>query len=184
MNTRYHRTHGTIVFTLLPNTDMYIRLYYRLISIREITTTLCKFSVSTFYRPLFMLIFLLPLLNSQYFLHTPLFMLIFSTPLFQSPVTTFCLSSVMLWDIFLSEFDFEKEVTQLSEIEKIKLINSESNRFSSGSKSWLLSEEFNGTEDKQTSSRQITQLLKFVVFPYMFIVFFFCHKLSYLLLWQ
>jgi hypothetical protein len=83
---------------------------------------------------------------------------------------------------FLSEFDFEKEVTQLSEIEKIKLINSEPNRFSAGSKSWLLSEEFNGTEDKQTSCRQITQLLKFVVFPYMFIVFFFGHNLSYLLL--
>ena len=83
---------------------------------------------------------------------------------------------------FLSEFDFEKEVTQLSEIEKIKLINSEPNRFSAGSKTWFLSEEFNGTEDKQTSSRQITQLLKFVVFPYMFIVYFFCHKLSYLLL--
>jgi hypothetical protein len=31
---------------------------------------------------------------------------------------------------FLSELDFEKEVTQLSEIEKIKLINSEPNRFS------------------------------------------------------
>ena len=113
MNTRYHRTHGTIVFTLLPNTDMYIRLYYRLISIREITTTLRKFSVSTFYRPLFMLIFLLPLLNSQYFLHTPFFMLIFSTPLFQSPVTTFCLSSVMLysrqdliWDISHKKFFF------------------------------------------------------------------------------
>ena len=113
MNTRYHRTHGTIVFTLLPNTDMYIWLYYRLISIREITTTLRKFSVSTFYRPLFMLIFLLPLLNSQYFLHTPFFMLIFSTPLFQSPVTTFCLSSVMLcsqqdliWDISHNIFCF------------------------------------------------------------------------------
>ena len=37
-------------------------------------------------------------------------------------------------------------MTQLSEIEKIKLINSEPNRFSAGSKSWFLFKEFNGTE--------------------------------------
>jgi len=43
---------------------------------------------------------------------------------------------------FLSEFNFEKEATQLSEIVR-KLINSEPNRFSAGSKYWLFSQAFN-----------------------------------------
>jgi hypothetical protein len=84
----------------------------------------------------------------------------------------------------LSEFDFEKEGTRLSE--NAKEVNSKPNRFLAGSRPWK--KRVVHLNRGQRTLRPTNELLNFVVFlfMYMYIVFLFwmfcCYKLHYLLI--